>query len=86
MKIQMEVSDSQYKMLRKIRTLSATVGILTYLLLQANRPIQLPTIVPLYDIPQNVIDTTKKETAPLRYNSRGGNNTFLARSQEKPTS
>lgn len=84
MNIQMEISDSQYRLLRKIRTLSATVGILTYLLLQANKPIQLPTVIPPYDIPHNVIDTTKKETAPIEYNPRGGK-VFLAKNQQKPS-
>lgn len=85
MKIQMEISNKQYELLRKIRTLSATVGILTYLLLQATQPIRLPEIVPTYDMPKNVIDTIENKTTPMEYNPRGGK-VFLAKNQSELSS
>ena len=74
------MSNSRYKMLCKIRALSASVAILTYLFLQASSPVaKFKDLSPANNI-FDVSDTLKKHQAPIEYNPRGGE-VFLAKNR-----
>lgn len=74
------MSNSRYNMLCKIRTLSASVAILTYLFLQSCRSTPEIKIIDLYDKQYNIVDTSKHDTTPIEYNPRGGQ-VFLAKNR-----